>query len=117
MRGPFYAAAAAAATMLAALSIGLFVILSGAIVGLVTLRHGSRKGIEVLILASAATVAVRAVTGGDALAMLVLCLIVWLPAWLMAINLGRTRRQALPLMMIGILVGAYAAAMRIAVGD
>jgi len=117
MRGPYHAAAAAAVTMLGALTIGLLVILSGAVVTLVTLRHGSRRGLEVIALATAFAVAVRLVTSGDALAMLVLCLVVWLPAWLMAINLGRTQRQAMPLVMIAALVGAYALAIRLAVGD
>lgn len=117
MRGPFHAAAVAAATILGALTIGLLIILSGAVVTLVTLRHGSRKGLEVIVLATAMAVAVRLLTSGEAMSMLVLCLIVWLPAWLMAINLARTRRQAMPLMMIAVLVGAYALAIRFAVGD
>jgi hypothetical protein len=117
MRGPFHAAAAAAATMLGALAVGLLVILSGAVVTLVTLRHGSRKGLEVIVLGATMAVAIRLATSDDALSMLVLCLVVWLPAWLMAINLGRTRRQAMPLVMIAVLVGAYALAIRFAVGD
>ena len=117
MRGPLFAAAAAALAQLASLSIGLLIIVSGAIVGLVALRHGSREGLRVIVLATSLTVAARIAFGGAALPMLILCLIVWLPSWLMAINLGRTRQQALPLMMIAVLVTAYAAAIRMVVGD
>lgn len=117
MRGPFQAAAVAAATLLGALSIGILVVLSGATVGLTALRHGSREGLKIMALAASLVLAVRLGLGLPALPVLVLGLVVWLPAWLMALNLARTRRQALPLTMIAALVTAYAIAMRLGVGD
>jgi len=117
MRGPFHAAAAAALCLLGALSFGLLVIPAGAVVALVTLRRGARRGLQVLLLGTALAAVGRMALGGDALAMLVLGLVVWLPAWLMAANLARTERQALPLLMIAVLVAAYAVAIRLAVGD
>jgi hypothetical protein len=71
----------------------------------------------VLLLATAMVVVARLALDGQALPMLVLSLVVWLPAWLMAINLARTRQQALPLLMVAMLVAAYAIAVRLAVGD
>lgn len=117
MRGPFHAAAMAAAMLLGSLSIGLLTILSGAVVALTTLRHGSREGVRVLAVAAPLAVALRMLLGGPGLPTLVLCLVVWLPSWLMAVNLKRTGRQALPLLLIAALVAAYALAMRTAVGD
>lgn len=117
MRGPFHAAAAAAMCMLGALAFGLLVVPAGAVVALATLRHGSRSGLQTFALATVMCLAGRALLGGDALAMVVLCLVTWLPAWLMAVRLGRSERQALPLMMVAVLVGAYAIAIRLAVGD
>ncbi len=117
MRGPFHAAAVAAAALLCSLSVGLLIVISGATVTLATLRQGSREGLRVMVLATALAVSVRLVMDGQTLPMLILCLVVWLPAWLLAINLARTRRQALPLLMIAVLVAAYAVAIRLAVGD
>ncbi|MGE0483407.1 MAG: DUF2232 domain-containing protein [Gammaproteobacteria bacterium] len=117
MRGPFQAAAVAAATLLGALSIGILIVLSGATVGLTALRQGSREGLKIMALAASFIVAVRFGLGLPAQPVLVLGLVVWLPAWLMALNLARTQRQALPLMMIAALVAAYAIAMRLGVGD
>lgn len=117
MRGPYHAAVSAALAQLASLQIGLLIVISGAIVALSTLSHGSREGLRVLVLATAVVVALRVVLGGEALPLLVLSLVVWLPAWLMAINLRRKQQQGLPLLMVAVLVGAYAIAMRLAVGD
>ncbi|MCB1749426.1 MAG: DUF2232 domain-containing protein [Gammaproteobacteria bacterium] len=117
MRGPFQAAAVAAATLLGALSFGVLIVFSGATVGLTALRQGSREGLKIMALATSLVVAVRIGLGLPAVPVMVLGLIVWLPAWLMALNLARTRHQALPLMMIAALVTAYAVVMRVGVGD
>ncbi|MEQ8231411.1 MAG: hypothetical protein RLW61_08320 [Gammaproteobacteria bacterium] len=117
MRGPFHAAALAAALVLGSLSVGLLIVPAGAIVALATLRQGSREGLRVLALSTAIAVAVRLLLGGGAVPTLVLCLVVGLPSWLLAVNLARTERQAFSLLMIGALVTAYAVAIRAAVGD
>jgi len=117
MRGPFHAAAMAAAMLLGSLSIGLLTVLSGAVVALTTLRHGSREGLRVMAVAAPLAVVVRMLLGGAGLPTLALCFVVWLPSWLMAVNLKRTGRQALPLLLIAALVATYAMAMRTAVGD
>lgn len=117
MRGPYHAAALAAALLLGSLSIGLLIVPAGAVIALVTLRKGTSAGLRVLGAASAIAVAVRALLDGSPMPTLVLCLVVGLPAWLLAINLARTQRQSLPLLMVGALVVAYAAAIRAAVGD
>ncbi len=117
MRGPYHAAGVAAVALLGSGAIGLLIIIAGAVVALATLRHGSREGLRVMLLAGVVATAARLLTGNDALPVLVLGLVVWLPSWLLAANLRRSRRQALPLTMIGVLVVCYAAAIRAAVGD
>ncbi len=118
MRGPFFAAATAAALMLASLSVGFLLILSGAIIALVTLRHGAREGLRMIALATSLAVVVRfAVADAQALAMLMLCLLAWLPAWSLALVLGQHQQQAYPLLLAAMLVAGYAGMMRLMVGD
>lgn len=117
MRGPGYAAGMAAVLMLASLLFGPLVIPAGAVVALVTLRHGTGAGLKVLLLASVLGVAVRLLMSGHALPMLVWSLVAWLPAWVMASNLRRSQEQAPSMLMIALLVGCYALAMRLTVGD
>lgn len=117
MRGPYHAAAAAALIQLASPAVGFLMVFSGAVIALVTLRRGSREGIRVMIMATTLVVLLRFLLTGQTLPMLVLCLVVWLPAWLLASNLARTEQQAYPLMMIAVLVAAYALAIRGAVGN
>ena len=132
MRGPFHAAGTASGLLIGSLTLGVLLVLtgpplafagpalivaSGSILGLVTLRHGSWEGLKVFALATATTVGIYALLSGRTVPMLVVCLALWLPAWLTAINLGRTRTQSRPLLMSAVLVGGYAVAMRVVVGD
>ena len=48
MRGPFFAAATAAALQLGSLSVGILLILSGGIIALTTLRRGARDAAELV---------------------------------------------------------------------
>ena len=117
MRGPFVAAATAAALILASLSVGLLLILSGAVIVLVTLRHGAGEGLRVIALATSFAIAVRFAVADQALPMLILCSLVWLPAWVMASVLGHQQQQAYPLLVAVAFVAGYAGIMRLMVGD
>ncbi len=117
MRGPYFAAASAAALLLSSLSVGLLLIPSGAVIALVTLRQGAGEGAKVALMASAVALALRFALAGDFAPMLMLCALTWVPAWIMALALVYRRQQAYPLLIAGMLVGLYAVAMRVMVGD
>lgn len=117
MRGPWHAALATAAAYLGSLAIGILIIVAGGLIALSTLRHGSREGLKVLGFSTALAVALQTLISAQGVHMLVLCLVVGLPAWILAVNLARTKQQASPLLLVAALVCAYAAAMRIRVGD
>ena len=106
MLGPYHAAGCAALIQIAAQAVGFLLVFSGAVIALVTLRKGSRQGLKIMIVATALAVFMRFFMSGHTMPMLVLCLVVWLPAWLLAGNLARTQQQAYPLIMIAILVAA-----------
>lgn len=117
MRGPLYAATTAAALLLASLSLGVLLVLSGAVVALVTLRLGAWEGLKTALLALTFAVAVRFAIAGDALPIVVVCVVAWLPAWLMAVVLAARRQQAAPLMVAAGLVVLYTVVLRLALGD
>ncbi|MGB1881231.1 MAG: hypothetical protein ACPHTD_10990 [Gammaproteobacteria bacterium] len=117
MRGPASAAAIAAALLLGSLYAGLLIVLSGAVVALVTLRRGPSEGLRVMVLSLVFAATIQALIAGNALQVVVLCGAAWLPVWIVSRNLGRNGAQAQPLMMIGLLIIAYSLAFRGAVGD
>jgi hypothetical protein len=61
--------------------------LSGAAVALVTLRHGAREGLIVLVGASVAAALLGLVVVGGILPALLLALVLWLPLWVLALIL------------------------------
>jgi hypothetical protein len=85
------------------------IIVSFASIALVTLRKGGRDGLYVLLSASFITAVLRALLEGDVLflwMMLVSCLTMWLPVWLVAVVLRETRHLALAIesaVFIGVL--------------
>ena len=117
MRGPFFAAATAAALLLGSLSVGILLILSGGIIALTTLRRGAREGLRVIAIAMTLAFAVRYALVQQGMPILILCLVAWLPSWMMAVVLGERRQQALPLLIAAVLVAVYAFAMRLVIGD
>ena len=117
MRGPAHAVASAALAQLAALFLGLFLLVSAAIVGLVTLRHGYHKGLQVAVLASITTVMGRLVLDGLWVPMLLLCLLTWIPIIVFCVLLDRTHEQGIAITGIGALVMGYAITVRLLTGD
>ncbi len=63
--------------------------LSGAIIGLVTLRHGSREGLLVMGIA-ALLIMLPALFSGGAGLVAVFAAVVWLPVWVLAVVLRQT---------------------------
>jgi hypothetical protein len=94
----------------------VIIIVSFATIALVTLRKGTLEGLYTLLYATAATALLGGLLVGDAsfvLLMLVSCLTMWLPVWLVAVVLRETRYLALAVelaVFIGVLgvAGFYA---------
>lgn len=94
----------------------VIIIVSFATIALVTLRRGALEGLYTLLYATAATALLGGLLVGDAsfvLLMLVSCLTMWLPVWLVAVVLRETRYLALAVelaVFIGVLgvAGFYA---------
>ncbi len=72
--------------------------LSGAALGLVTLRHGSREGLLVMGLAALLFALPALVSAGSGVA-LIFAAVVWLPVWLLALLLRQS--VSLPLVVVG----------------
>ena len=106
----------AALALLSPLSLFLGCV-SGAFVGLVTLRHGWQEGLYVLLGALAGTTAiVWGVSGSPAPAM-VLALTLWVPAWLMSSGLRMSRSPGWVLAVAGATAGVLVLLFRLVVED
>jgi hypothetical protein len=73
------------------------IIVSFATIALVTLRNGGSEGLYVLLFATAVAALGGLLIGGNGFLMLmtIICLITWLPAWLIAVVLRETRQISL----------------------
>jgi hypothetical protein len=117
MTGPVAAAVAAASFSLLALFFAPALVISGAIVALVTLRHGWLEGLKVMAMALAVSLGVLVLaTGGVGRAGAVVVL-PWLPVWCAAIALRGSGRQGSALAMLGAFVAGFALMLRQALGD
>jgi hypothetical protein len=117
MTGPVAAAVAAASFSLLALFFAPALVISGAIVALVTLRHGWLEGLKVMAMALAVSLGVLVLaTGGVGRAGAVVVL-PWLPVWCAAIALRGSGRQGNALAMLGAFVAGFALMLRQALGD
>ncbi len=117
MTGPVAAAVVAASFSLLALFFAPALIISGAIVALVTLRHGWFEGLKVMAMALVVSIGVLVLaTGGVGRAGAVVVL-PWLPTWCAAIVLRATGRQGAALATLGAFVAGFALVLRQALGD
>lgn len=117
MRGPLVAALTIAAFALLALIVAPALLISGGLLGLVTLRHGAWAGLRTFAIAGALCAgAMYALNGRLGVAALAIAA-AWLPVWGASLTLRRTGRQGQALVNIGICVIAYAAMMRVANPD
>ena len=92
MRGPMQALLVTAAFALISLIpiLGVLSVLSGAAVALVTLRHGARQGIQVLLGAALISSIFMYFAMGTMALGLIFVLFLWLPLWGLALLLRRT---------------------------
>lgn len=117
MRGPLPAIFLIASFALLALPFGPALLVSGALLGLVTLRHGATAGLQALAGAGVlAAVAVYGLTGrlGPAAVTVVAS---WIPVWVAAAVLRRTGSQGRALAGLGFWVVGFALAMRVRYPD
>ncbi|HFC53164.1 MAG TPA: DUF2232 domain-containing protein [Gammaproteobacteria bacterium] len=93
-----------------------FSYLSGAALGLVTLRHGGRDGLVVMALAASLFVLPALVSGGSGM-VAIFAAVVWFPVWLLALLLRQT--VSLPLVVVAaMLLGAMSVvAIHLALAD
>jgi len=121
MRGRVHAAAATAlCCMLGWVLIPLmpfFSCMSGAVVGLATLRHGVVEGASVTVIAAGMLAAVSLPVHGSSAPAWWVALLLWLPAQLCAAVLRNTRDQGWTLLTAGLLAAMFAGGLRIMTGD
>ena len=117
MRGPVHAVTSAALAQLAALFISLSLLVSAAVVGLVTLRHGHYKGLQVAAFATVTTVVGRLFLDGQWIPMLLLCVLTWIPVIVCCVLLDRTREQGVAVTGVGLLVVGYGVTARLLTGN
>lgn len=112
MRGPFVAALTIAAFALAALVFAPALLVSGALVGLVTLRHGPGPGLRTMVTSAAVVAGALFLLNGRLGLAAVAVAAVWGVVWGAALTLRRTGRQGRAVVSLGLCVMAYAAMMR-----
>jgi hypothetical protein len=116
MRSPTAASISAAAYAVFALFFAPFMVVSGAIISLSTLRFGATQGLRVLavgiVVAGVAYYALLQQPGAAVL----LC-VTWLPALVVGQVLRSSHSQGLALTACAVFAAAYAASVRLAVAD
>ncbi len=116
MRSPMAASVSAAAYALFALFFAPFMVVSAAIVGLATLRHGTGLGIRVVgaatLVAGVAYYALLHTAGA-----ILLLFATWIPLIIAAQVLRASESQGFALSICAIFAGFYTAAVRFAVPD
>ena len=117
MRGPAYAVASATLAQLTALLMGLVLLISGAIVGLVTLRYGYRRGLQVATFATITTVTARLAWDGQWFPMLLICIVTWVPAVGLCDLLRQPHEQGLASTGAAIRALTYGIGVRLFTGD
>ncbi len=97
MRGRMQAVMSVTVLAILSLLIAPLSILSGAAVALVSLRHGPRDGMLVIILSTVASGILSYLLFADILPALVFAMVVWMPVWALALILRWSRSLALTL--------------------
>lgn len=102
MRGPMQAILVASITGVLSLLLPVFSCISGAAVGLVTLRVGPAKGVTTALGATAAVAALAGLVWQNPLPGLGLLLGAWLPVWGLAVSLRRTVSLSRTVLLAGL---------------
>lgn len=117
MTGPLAAAAVAAGFSLLALWFGPVLVLSGATIGLVTLRHGAVEATKVGAIGAAMVVIVLLLTTGRVGRAGIVVLLPWIPIWCATAVLRSSSDQGKALALLGAFVAGFAYVLRQALGD
>ncbi|MCC7121521.1 MAG: hypothetical protein IT493_08195 [Gammaproteobacteria bacterium] len=117
MTGPLAATAVAAGFSLLALWFAPVLILSGATIGLVTLRHGALEGAKVGVMGLALAIGVLMAATGHVGRAGIVVLLPWVPIWCAAVVLRGHGSQGTALAMLGAFVAGFAYMLRQALGD
>lgn len=117
MRGRAHVITACAVCSVLSLVVFPLNYVSGALLGLATLRNGAFEGALVLIGSTALGIAFMYAAIEDFRPVAFLALVSWTPLWLLAIVLRQTRTQGAALAAGGLLVAATVVAVRIIFGD
>ncbi len=116
MRSPMAASINAAAYAVFALFFAPFMIVSGAIIGLATLRFGAAEGVRVSGVAILVAAVAYYVLLQQAAAGVLLCL-TWVPALIVGWALRRSESQGLAMTICALFAALYAASVRALVPD
>lgn len=118
LSGRLQAVATTALSALISLIVPPFAFLiSGSVIGLITLRKGNAVGLQVLI-ASLLVLQVFSLIAGLSLQLsLAYALVIWLPVWFAASVLRLTEQQGLLLLAVGLLAVSLIAAIYLSIGD
>lgn len=100
MGGPNQAALVTAVSALLALLVPPLAWLSGAVIALVTLHLGERRGIQLMLFAGFATGVLSWLILGTPLLALAMLLVLWMPVWLVSWVLKRTVSLSLALQLV-----------------
>jgi Predicted membrane protein (DUF2232) len=103
MRGYPQAALVAAASALLSLLLPVLGLVSGAVIGLVTLRRGVREGALLCLFATLAVALLGALSLGSPWTALGTLLLLWLPVWVLAALLRISRSLSLTLAAAGVI--------------
>lgn len=106
-----------ALTVLSLFLMPLAFVLSGAPIGLLTLRRGPVAGMQVIAGVGAALALLSVLAGAGPLLAVAYAASVWLPVWVCAAVLRRTESQAAAVLAAAVIAAIFVAAMHIAVAD
>lgn len=117
VRGRAQAAATSAAFAVVSLRVPPVLYLSGAVIGVMTLRYGALEGGLMVAGSSLLAAVFAALVVQTAMPVLAFAVAMWVPVWLLAMVLRLTQAQGLMLAASGVMGIAAALGLRLALGD
>ena len=117
MRGLGQSTGVIAVSALASLILPPLSFISGAALGLVTLRQGSKNGAMVLVVSALITSVFALMLTGSVIPAAVYTVILWLPVWLLSLVLRVTASQGLSLALIGVSAAVVLMGMHVLIDD